>query len=47
VHPVAVAAEWQRALPRSALRTTTLDAIGIDRQVLGDAAIAAWLRASG
>jgi pimeloyl-ACP methyl ester carboxylesterase len=46
VHPVAVAAEWERALPCSALRTTTLDAIGVDRQVLGDAAIAAWLHAS-
>jgi pimeloyl-ACP methyl ester carboxylesterase len=46
VHPVAVAAEWDRALPCSAFRTTTLDAIGVDREVLGEAATQAWLHAS-
>jgi pimeloyl-ACP methyl ester carboxylesterase len=47
VHPVGVAREWVEALPRAALRTTTLAALGADRESLGRAALAAYLDASG
>lgn len=45
VHPVAVARAWQQALPNAALLETTLRAVGVDRQVLGEAAVRAWLQA--
>lgn len=45
VHPLAVAAEWRSLLPRAELVTTTLAAMGRDREALGRAAVLAWLRA--
>jgi pimeloyl-ACP methyl ester carboxylesterase len=45
VHPLAVAHEWADALPRAALRTTTLRALGDDRATLGRAAVLALLNA--
>ena len=45
VHPVEVALEWVSAAPRSALRTVTLNAMGADPTVLGDACVAALLDA--
>jgi hypothetical protein len=44
LHPVAVAEEWTKALPRAALCSTTLAAVGADRETLGRAAVLAWLR---
>ncbi|MDQ2706316.1 MAG: alpha/beta hydrolase, partial [Actinomycetota bacterium] len=46
VHPLAVARRWQALLPRAALVTTTLAAMGRDRETLGRATALAWLRAS-
>jgi pimeloyl-ACP methyl ester carboxylesterase len=46
VHPVEVALEWVAAAPRAALRTVTLDAMGVDPAVLGAACVAALLEAS-
>ena len=46
VHPLAVAAEWCSLLPRAELVTTTLPALGRDRETLGRAATLAWLRAT-
>lgn len=46
VHPLGIAREWVGALPRAALRTTTLAALGADRESLGRAAVAAYLDAS-
>jgi pimeloyl-ACP methyl ester carboxylesterase len=46
VHPVEVALEWVAAAPRAALRTVTLDAMGVDPAVLGAACLAALLEAS-
>ncbi|ONI87094.1 alpha/beta hydrolase [Saccharothrix sp. ALI-22-I] len=46
VHPLDIAREWVEALPRAALRTTTLAALGADRESLGRAALAAFLDAS-
>jgi len=43
VHPVEVARAWAAALPRAAVRETTLTALGEDRESLGRAAVAAWL----
>ena len=43
VHPLDVARTWVDALPRAALRTTTLAALGADRESLGRAALAAYL----
>ncbi|GGP40269.1 alpha/beta fold hydrolase [Saccharothrix coeruleofusca] len=43
VHPLAVAQQWAAALPRGALRTTTLAELGTDRTALGRAAVAALL----
>ncbi|MCE7000921.1 alpha/beta hydrolase [Saccharothrix sp. S26] len=43
VHPLGVARTWVDALPRAALRTTTLAALGADRESLGRAALAAYL----
>jgi pimeloyl-ACP methyl ester carboxylesterase len=47
VHPLATAATWARALPRAAVRTTTLAALGADPAVLGQAVLQAWERAAG
>ncbi|MFD0204527.1 MULTISPECIES: alpha/beta fold hydrolase [Saccharothrix] len=46
IHPLGVAREWVGALPRAALRTTTLAALGADRESLGRAALTAYLSAS-
>jgi pimeloyl-ACP methyl ester carboxylesterase len=45
VHPLATARTWARALPRAAVRTTTLAALGADPAVLGRAALLAWQEA--
>jgi pimeloyl-ACP methyl ester carboxylesterase len=47
VHPVAVARAWAAALPRAAIRETTLEALGADRASLGRAAVLAWHDAGG
>lgn len=47
VHPLAVARSWAHALPCSSLGTTTLAALGADRESLGRAVVLAWLRAGG
>lgn len=47
VHPFDIAREWVAALPRGVLRTTTLAAVGADREALGRAALAAYSDASG
>jgi pimeloyl-ACP methyl ester carboxylesterase len=41
VHPVEVGIEWVAAAPRAALRTVTLDDMGVDPSVLGAACVAA------
>jgi pimeloyl-ACP methyl ester carboxylesterase len=46
VHPVAVAREWVAAAPRAALRTVTLDGMGVDPSVLGSACVEALLDAA-
>jgi pimeloyl-ACP methyl ester carboxylesterase len=43
VHPVEVAIEWADAAPRAALRTVTLDEMGVDPGVLGAACLEALL----
>ncbi|MCS7476661.1 alpha/beta hydrolase [Umezawaea endophytica] len=45
VHPLGVAQSWTKALPKAALRTTTLTALGTDRTTLGRAAVLALLAA--
>jgi pimeloyl-ACP methyl ester carboxylesterase len=45
VHPVEVAMEWGSAAPRAALRTVTLDEMGVDPGVLGVACVTALLEA--
>lgn len=45
VHPLAVARRWSSVLPRAALVTASLAALGGDPAVLGRAAVLAWLRA--
>jgi pimeloyl-ACP methyl ester carboxylesterase len=45
VHPHAVAERWARAIPGAQLCTTTLRALGEDRESLGRATVLAWLRA--
>jgi pimeloyl-ACP methyl ester carboxylesterase len=45
VHPIEVALRWQALLPRAALVTTTLTAMGRDPETLGRAAALAWSRA--
>ncbi|SDM87856.1 alpha/beta fold hydrolase [Allokutzneria albata] len=47
LHPLQVAMDWHRALPRSALGVSTLSALGADRESLGRAALLAYLRADG
>ena len=42
VHPLEIAQAWVGALPRAALRTTTLAALGADRESLGRAALDAY-----
>ncbi len=46
VHPLAVAHRWQAALPRSALVTARMAVFGGDPEVVGRAAVLAWLRAA-
>ncbi|GAA1350913.1 alpha/beta fold hydrolase [Saccharothrix algeriensis] len=46
IHPLEVARQWADALPRAALRTTTLAALGADREALGRAALDAYLAAA-
>lgn len=46
VHPIEVARHWRAQLPHAALVTTTLTAIGHDRETLGRAAMLAWSRAA-
>ncbi len=46
VHPLPIAQSWLDALPNAALRTTTLDALGTDRESLGRAALDAYLSAT-
>jgi pimeloyl-ACP methyl ester carboxylesterase len=41
VHPLEVGFEWVSAAPRAALRTVTLDEMGVDPGVLGAACVAA------
>jgi pimeloyl-ACP methyl ester carboxylesterase len=43
VHPLEVAVEWAAAAPRAALRTVTLDEMGVTPSVLGAACVAALL----
>ena len=43
VHPLEVGLEWVAAAPRAALRTVTLDEMGVDPSVLGAACLAALL----
>lgn len=45
VHPIEVGIEWVSAAPRAALRTVTLDEMGVDPAVLGAACVAALLEA--
>jgi len=47
VHPMAVASEWVRALPRAAMCTIRFEVLGLDPEALGRAAVLAWLRAGG
>jgi pimeloyl-ACP methyl ester carboxylesterase len=44
VHPLAVAERWAAAITGAKLCTTTLAALGEDRESLGRAAVLAWLR---
>ena len=41
IHPLQVAVDWATAAPRAALRTVTLDEIGLDPAALGAACLAA------
>ncbi|WP_246366991.1 alpha/beta fold hydrolase [Kibdelosporangium persicum] len=47
VHPIEVADRWASTIPHARLCTTTLRALGEDRESLGRAAVLAWLRAGG
>ncbi|WP_158891927.1 alpha/beta fold hydrolase [Amycolatopsis anabasis] len=47
VHPAPVARAWAAALPRAEVGETTLTALGADRESLGRATLAAWLKSSG
>jgi hypothetical protein len=46
VHPYAVAERWATTIPGARLCTTTLSALGTDRESLGRAAVLAWLRST-
>jgi pimeloyl-ACP methyl ester carboxylesterase len=43
VHPLEVGLEWVAAAPRAALRTVTLEEMGVDPSALGKACVAALL----
>jgi len=45
LHPRSVAESWAGALPAAALVTTSMAAVGHDRDALGRAALLGWLRA--
>lgn len=45
LHPLTVAQRWLSLLPRAALVTSTLGALGAGWSMLGRAAVLAWLRA--
>nr|WP_211346535.1 alpha/beta hydrolase [Actinokineospora cianjurensis] len=45
IHPSEIARTWVDALPRAHLGTTTLAALGADRESLGRATVLAWLQA--
>ncbi|WP_243727419.1 alpha/beta fold hydrolase [Actinocrispum wychmicini] len=47
VHPRAVAELWADTIPGARICTTTLSALGRDRESLGRATVLAWLRSSG
>lgn len=47
VHPIGVAQRWASTIPNAQLCTTTLRALGNDRESLGRATVLAWLRAIG
>jgi pimeloyl-ACP methyl ester carboxylesterase len=47
LHPLPVAREWARLLPRCRLRTLAVADAGTDRSALGAAALAAWRGAAG
>jgi pimeloyl-ACP methyl ester carboxylesterase len=44
VHPIEVARQWATTIPDAQLCTTTLRALGADRESLGRASVLAWLR---
>jgi pimeloyl-ACP methyl ester carboxylesterase len=46
VHPYAVAERWANTISGAQLCTTTLRALGTDRESLGRAAVLAWLRST-
>jgi pimeloyl-ACP methyl ester carboxylesterase len=46
VHPHVVAERWTETIPGAQMCTTTLSALGTDRESLGRAAILAWLRST-
>lgn len=46
VHPRIVAELWARSIPGAQMCTTTLSALGADRESLGRATVLAWLRSS-
>jgi pimeloyl-ACP methyl ester carboxylesterase len=46
VHPLGVAERWASTIPGAQLCTTTLRALGTDRESLGRAAVLAWVRSS-
>jgi pimeloyl-ACP methyl ester carboxylesterase len=46
VHPRSVAERWATTIPGARLCTTTLSALGTDRESLGRAAVLAWLRST-
>jgi pimeloyl-ACP methyl ester carboxylesterase len=47
LHPLAVAREWARLLPRAGLRTLALADAAADRAVIGAAALSAWRTVAG
>ncbi|MBP2330897.1 pimeloyl-ACP methyl ester carboxylesterase [Kibdelosporangium banguiense] len=47
VHPLAVAEQWASTISGAQLCTTTLRALGDDRESLGRATVLAWLKAGG
>jgi pimeloyl-ACP methyl ester carboxylesterase len=47
IHPLSIAQAWAAALPTGVLRTSTLAALGADRESLGRATVSAWQAAGG